>query len=114
MHESSIIEYTLKAVEGAALRNDMKKVTEINLVIGKLRVAIPRMLHISFDLLTSDTMFAGCKLNIEERDVVIHCEDCGKDTVVQDLHIDTAPCCGSRRVRVLQGNELMISSFKGY
>ena len=113
MHESSIIEYTLKAVEKAARQHDMRKVTEINLVIGKLRVAIPRMLHTSFDLLTSDTMFAGCKLNIEERDVVIHCEDCGKDTVIQDLHIDTAPCCGSRRVKVLQGNELMISSFKG-
>lgn len=114
MHEASIIEYTLEAVEKAARKNHMQRVTEINLVIGKLKVAIPQVLQKSFELLTMDTMFADCKLNIEERDVVIRCEDCGKESVIHDLHIETSPCCGSQRVRVLKGNELLISSFKGY
>lgn len=66
-------------------------------MIGKFRAAIPRIRHIPFDLLTSDIMSAICKLNIEGQNVVTHCKDRGKDTVIQNLYIDTAPCCAPSR-----------------
>lgn len=113
MHEASLIEYTLKAVERAALKRNMHRVTEINLIIGKLKVAVPDILQTSFRLMIDGTMFEGCKLNIQERNVVIRCKDCGRISEIEDLHIDTAPCCGSHNVEILQGNELLIQSFRG-
>ena len=113
MHEASLVEYTLKAVERAARKRNMQRVTEIDLVIGKLKVAVPEILQTSFRLMIDGTIFEGCKLNIHERNVVIRCKDCGRITEVDDLHTDTAPCCGSRNVEIVQGNELLIQSFRG-
>lgn len=113
MHEASLVEYTMRAVERSALKHGMNEVTEIHLVIGKLKVAVPELLQKCFRLMKDGTMFEHCTLDIEEKDVLIKCRDCGTISKVEDLHIDTAPCCGSRNVEILQGNELLIKNFRG-
>jgi hydrogenase nickel incorporation protein HypA/HybF len=114
MHESSIIEYVLQIVESAAKSNGMTKVTEIDLVIGKMRAALPVVLKYTFKFLSGDAMFDGAKLNIEERDIIIRCDGCGKETTIDSAQIVIAPCCESQRIRILQGNELIVSSFNGF
>ena len=114
MHEAALIEYTLDAVEKAARIHGIGKVTEINLVIGKLRYALPGLMQSAFRLLSGDTMFEGCVLSIEEQDPVLRCLECGSESDVSDLEADTCPCCGSQRVKLVHGEELLIASFKGY
>ena len=114
MHEAALIEYTLNAVEKAARLYGIQKVTEIDLVVGKLRYALPSLMQSAFRLLSGDTMFEGCVLSIEEREPVLRCLDCGKETVVSGLPVDVSPCCKSHNVKLVQGEELLISSFKGY
>lgn len=112
MHEAALIEYTLEAVEKAAMIHGMGKVTEINLVVGKLRYALPNLMQSAFRLLTGDTMFEGCVLNIEERDPALRCLECGRESAVSVL--GSCPCCGSQHVKLVHGEELLIASFKGY
>lgn len=114
MHEASIVQYALQSVERAAKANHLQKVTEITLVIGKIKVAIPDILRCSFDLLTVGTICEGAKLVIEERDAVIHCNQCGSDITIHDFSIEKCPNCNHTDVKVIQGNELMIAGFKGY
>ncbi len=52
-------------------------------------------------------------LRAVEKDAVIHCEGCGKNMKIDDFSIEQCPCCGSPHIKVRQGNELMISSFRG-
>jgi len=113
MHEASIIEYTLNAVESAARARGIRRVSEITLVIGKQRIALPEALQHIFSLLTDDTIFEGATLVIKEKDVIIHCDQCGMDSRLPGLSTGQCPHCGGENVHIIQGNELMIYTFKG-
>lgn len=112
MHEASIIQYALNAVERAAEENHITNVTEITLVIGKLKRALPHVMQYLFGILTRDTMFAHTVLTIEERDIIIRCPQCGEERTVEWLPQD-CPACHSPAIEVVQGNELMIANFRG-
>ncbi|MBQ9059616.1 MAG: hydrogenase maturation nickel metallochaperone HypA [Firmicutes bacterium] len=69
MHETSLIEFTLKAVEQKALSMGIDRVQCIHLVIGKERGVVGELMDHAFELLTSRRpLFAGCRLDIESVD----------------------------------------------
>ena len=113
MHESSIISYTLKSVEKAALQNNITYVDEIVLVIGKLRAALPAALQKVFHILRGNGMFSNTSLIIKETDIVAVCLECGVYSQLDLMKCDMCPACKSRKLKLLQGNELIIENFKG-
>lgn len=82
MHEASIIEYSLRAVERAATAHQITQVESVTLIIGKLRIAVPDILQYSFRLLKKGTICENAILNIEEVDVVIQCNSCHKMSLI--------------------------------
>ncbi|MDO4648149.1 MAG: hydrogenase maturation nickel metallochaperone HypA [Eubacteriales bacterium] len=113
MHESSIISYTLKSVARIALQNQISEVSEITLTIGKMRMALPAALKRAFDLMTDEAPFIGTKLVINEKDIKIKCNSCGSESLLEIDSEQKCPVCGGHSIFFVQGDELLISSFKG-
>lgn len=114
MHEASIVEYAMQAVRLAALRNHIHQIQEITLEIGKMRVAIPDILQYSFHLYQKESMFEHAVLTIHEKDIIIHCNECGRDFDISAPTVTVCPHCKSPKIQIMQGNELSIESFRGY
>ena len=79
MHETSLIQYTLDAVERRALVMGIHHVKRIYLIVGDLRGALPELMQYGIQILTRNRpLFSGVVLEIENRAVVlrkgIHCE----------------------------------------
>lgn len=113
MHETALIQYALSSVERAARRNGIDKVTEIHLVIGKLRAALPQALQRGFLILSKGTMFEGASLTVEERDITLACKDCGTEWTVGFIGQAVCPCCSGQNAKVVSGKEMYIDYFTG-
>ena len=114
MHETSLIQYTLDAVERRALAMGIRHVKRVYLVVGDLRGALPDLMQYGFRILTrSRPLFTDAVLEIEGKKVVLRCSRCGREYSVEEFHGVTCPDCGAPDYTVVQGNELYIDSFEG-
>ena len=113
MHETALIQYALLSVEKAARKNGIDKVTEIHLVIGKLRAALPNALERAFLVLSKGTMAEGAKLTVEERDITLICKDCGTEWTAGYIGQAVCPGCLGHDAKVISGKEMYIDYFTG-
>ena len=114
MHETSLIQYTLDAVERRALVMGICHVKRVYLVVGDMRGALPDLMQYGFRILTrSRPLFSDAVLEIESKNVVLRCSCCGREYSVEEFHGVTCPDCGAPDYTVVQGNELYIDSFEG-
>lgn len=113
MHELSLMESVLDAVRKSAEQNNITRVEKITLVVGKLSMALPESLKFAFEALTDEELFAGAALEIEERDIVCLCEDCGSQFNVDEDCSFECSHCGGKQVRIVSGRELYIDSYEG-
>ena len=119
MHETSLIQFTLDAVAREARTHGIKHVSDILLIVGELKGALPDQMEYAFRILTAhggeDGMFAGTKLEIEYRPALLMCRDCGHSfpVTVETLASAVCPHCGSSAHKIISGNELLIDSFRG-
>lgn len=105
MHELSIAQ---SVVEAVTERVGDRRVRTIRLQVGKLSGVVPDALRFSFDLVTDGTSAQGASLEIEEPEGRAHCHTCEADIVLPDLLL-LCPC-GSADVKLVGGQELLISS----
>ena len=116
MHEMSLISFTLDAVEQAAKAHGIRRVTEIRIVVGELRMALDDQLQTAFRLLTGDRpLFEGAELHIEKRPLCLRCTACGEiyPSSIPRIGRDICPACGSEEFAIESGRELYIDSFEG-
>ncbi len=120
MHEffmtTQIVENVLKEAE----KHRAKKVTEVNLIIGKLTFLGLEQVRFSYDVLVKGTIMEGSKLYIEEKNGVVKCSSCGYegDFMYEDdpmFHVPTptlhCPKCEGV-VDIVRGRECTIKSVK--
>lgn len=125
MHETSLIKFTLEAVERRARELGIRHVSDIYLVVGELRGAIPEQMQAAFQILTaadqspapaSNTgLFAGTRLSIDYRPILLRCRACGHHFPATLETYPEASCssCGDPSPEIISGNELLIDSFRG-
>lgn len=113
MHETALVQYTLASVNRKARASGIDKVTEIHLVIGKLRAAVPMAMQRAFSVLSRGTCSEGAALTVEERDIVLSCKLCGKVWAVDAIGQASCPGCGGHEADVISGNEMYIDYFTG-
>lgn len=111
MHETSLIDFTLNAIEEKARPMGISKVKEIGLVIGKL-AAVPELMESAFRIMKySRDMFRQTSLHIDCREISFQCLDCGRgfesDTYARAL----CPDCGGNHLELTGGQELLIDYF---
>lgn len=114
MHETSLMQFTLDAVERKCLQMGIRHVKSVRIVVGDLRGALPDLMQEAFRILTyKRPAFHGAVLEIETRPVMLRCESCGARFAPEEFHAVRCPACGAAAYAVEAGNELYIDSFEG-
>lgn len=114
MHELSIMEGVLNMVRESAEQNNINKINEINLVIGKLSMVLPDSLSFCFQALSvHEEMFQNAVLKIEERDTMIQCAICEQQFTLEDGWCLVCPGCGGSNVSIISGREMYLDYYEG-
>lgn len=112
MHETSLIDYALNAVETKATQMGIREVREVGLVIGKAK-AVPLLMEKAFQIIRmKHPMCREASLHLDVREIRMQCAACGTEFEVEDVMGDfKCPECDSEDCRMISGNELMIDYF---
>ena len=120
MHEFSITSQIVQNVLAEAEKRGAKKVTEVNLVIGKLTFLGLDQVRFAYDVITKGTIAEGSKLVIEEQEGFVKCSNCGyqggfkyEDDPLYHVPVPTLKCpkCSST-VSIAAGKECTIRNIK--
>ncbi len=104
MHELSIAGFVLDV----ALANaEGRRITRVELVVGRLRQVAPDALTFAFDLLARGTAAEGAVLAIEAVAIEGKCRSCGVPSPQAGLPL-RCPVCGGLDVEVVHGEELSV------
>jgi hydrogenase nickel incorporation protein HypA/HybF len=111
MHELSITESLLKTACEYAEKNQAKRVTILNLVIGDLSGVMDESVQFYWDMISENTVCERALLKFDKKKAVIHCENCANE---YDLNGELMPCpdCGSMNIKILAGREFLLDSIE--
>ncbi len=85
MHETSLIDYALNAVEARAAQMGIQEVSEVGLVVGKAK-AVPGLMEKAFQIIRlKHPMCREAKLHLDVREIRMQCAACGREFEVKDV-----------------------------
>ncbi|MCX8084302.1 MAG: hydrogenase maturation nickel metallochaperone HypA [Calditerrivibrio sp.] len=111
MHEASIAQSILDIVVDTALKNNAKKVTAVNVLIGKLASIEKESLITAFDVLKQDTIANDATLNVQVVAIKGRCLDCGDEGEYEEYYF-VCKKCNSINVEIISGEELAIADIE--
>jgi len=104
MHELSIA----TAVLNTALKHAEDRPVEVVVMrVGSLRQVVPESLRFYWGVVARDTVCDDARLEIDEIDARLQCEDCGREWEPL-IPAFRCPDCASAHVTVAAGDELEI------
>jgi len=108
MHElslsSAIINTAVKHAGG-------RRVTAVNLRVGRLRQVIPDTLEFYFEFVARDTLCEGAKLAQQVIDARLRCRPCALEWEIE-IPAFRCPTCGGSEVEIATGNEFEVESIE--
>ncbi|MDR2109079.1 MAG: hydrogenase maturation nickel metallochaperone HypA [Coriobacteriales bacterium] len=111
MHEMSLMQGVLDAVEKTAREAGAASVVEVRLTIGTMAEVEPDALRFAFEVLTDDTLCAGAKLEIAEVEPRSRCLQCGEEFAHDRFH-RACPACDALATELIAGREMYVSSIE--
>jgi hydrogenase nickel incorporation protein HypA/HybF len=111
MHELSVTESILEIALRYARQNDAKKITRLNLVIGRLASIVDDSVQFYWDIVSQDTICAGSTLAFERLPATMNCLACGSQFTF-DGEMLPCPTCGSAQVTVASGDQFYLESIE--
>jgi len=111
MHELSITESLLKTACEYAEKNQAKKVTTLNLVIGELSGVIDESVQFYWDMISENTVCEKAILKFDKKKAMMLCTDCENEFAL-DGELMPCPKCGSMNLKVLSGREFLLDSIE--
>jgi hydrogenase nickel incorporation protein HypA/HybF len=104
MHELSVA----TAVLNTALKHaEDRRVSVVNLRVGRLRQVVPDSLLFYFEIVARDTPCEGAELQLEEIEARLRCSECERRWE-PEIPAFRCPQCGSADVEVTAGEELEV------
>lgn len=107
MHELSLIASVFEVLEEKAREHGASRVASVVLKIGVMSGVVPDLLESAFEVYKKGTLAEGGRLEIVVVPVKLRCPDCGGESVREDADFACA-ACGSRRVEIVEGRELLV------
>jgi hydrogenase nickel incorporation protein HypA/HybF len=108
MHELSLSSAVVNTVVKHA---DGRRVSLVNLRIGKLRQVVPETLEFYFSFVARDSVCDGARLEYEIIDARLRCNPCAKEWDIE-IPAFRCPTCGGSDVEVASGNEFEVDSIE--
>jgi len=105
MHELAI---TQSVVDMVVERTAGRQVATVHLQVGQLSGVVPDAMQFCYELAAAGTPLEGSSLDIDHTAGTAHCRTCDGDFEVDQL-ILLCPC-GSADVRIVTGQELLVTS----
>jgi hydrogenase nickel incorporation protein HypA/HybF len=108
MHELSIAQSIAEIVCRHAAG---RRVSKVELKVGRLRQVVPSSLSFSFELVAQGTVAEGAELEMHAVPAVAICRECDAET---ELHAFPFQCaaCGGFDLRIVAGEELEVESIE--
>ena len=108
MHELAIAQ---AIVQIAGNHAGDRRVTKVEVKVGRLRQVVPTALDFSFGLVAEGTAVEGAELAIEEVPAAGRCRGCGAES---ELHAFPLRCaaCGGVDLELLRGEELLVDALE--
>jgi hydrogenase nickel incorporation protein HypA/HybF len=108
VHELSLCQAIAAKV---ADRAEGRPVSEVVIRVGHFRQVVPDAMEFCWSMLTESSGLSGCKLTIEQIPATVECSECAAVTTL-DVPILTCGECGSTKVKLMTGEELMVVSLQ--
>jgi hydrogenase nickel incorporation protein HypA/HybF len=86
-----------------------RRVTAVELRVGKLRQVVPDTLEFYFEFVARGTVCEGARLEQEVIDARLHCRGCGHEWGIE-IPAFRCPGCGGSDVEIASGNEFEVES----
>jgi hydrogenase nickel incorporation protein HypA/HybF len=111
MHELPVVLDIVRVMDEEAKKRNLKKITQINLVIGELSSIIGESVQMYFEVVAENSVCENAKLNFENRPAMLKCKQCGREFPHGKDFI--CPECGGDAVLLRDtGREFYIRSFE--
>ena len=111
MHEYSIVQALLEQCEHYAEANEAEKITKVVVKIGRLSGVEPHLLETAFNTFKENGICDGAEFVMHLQPVVIRCNGCRKETVLEELNYRCSHC-ESIDVAVTDGEEMLLMSLE--
>jgi hydrogenase nickel incorporation protein HypA/HybF len=112
MHEISIAENLSAIVFEAASRENLSRVTKINIRFGQLVQIVPEIFEFAFREIVKGSTAQDAELSLEIVPVRMKCNVCGTDFHVKE-NLFACAGCGSTDLDIIHGKELFVTSIEG-
>jgi hydrogenase nickel incorporation protein HypA/HybF len=108
MHEISLVRNIFKTLEDE-FPGEIERVRGIHLNVGLLSNVQPILMQNAFEaVLLDEPRYNKAWLQVKVLPIVIHCDDCDKNSEVQQYKF-VCDACGKPSKNIIQGEELLIS-----
>ncbi len=107
MHELSIAEDLSVIVLETARKNNLSRVSRVNLIFGQMIQIVPDIFEFAFRETVRDSIAQNAEINIEIVPVRMRCKSCGNDFQILENRF-ICNNCGSTELSVINGKELYI------
>lgn len=108
MHELSLSSAIVNTVAKHAAG---RRVTVVNLRVGRLRQVVPDTLEFYFGFVARDTVCDGARLAQEVLAARLRCNPCGREWEIE-IPAFRCPTCGGSDVEIAAGNEFEVESIE--
>ena len=108
MHELSLSSAIVNTV---AKHADGRRVSVVNLRVGRLRQVIPETLEFYFEFVARDTVCEGARLEQDVIDARLRCRACDREWAIE-IPAFRCPTCGGSEVEIASGNEFEVESIE--
>ena len=109
MHEFSLVNMLLEQVDTLRREHTAERVASIRVSVGEFSGVEPGLFREAYEMLIEETPMRGAELQMNRVPLEGHCDDCGRDFVVERFRF-ACPDCSSQSVTVLRGQELVLES----
>ena len=111
MHELAVTESILNIAIDHAQRANAARVTDLNLVIGRLSSIVDDSIQFYWDILTENTLCSGSTLHFRRIPATLACLACEHHFTLEG-ELTPCPACGSGQVKVITGEEFYLDSIE--
>ena len=112
MHELSLAQGIVEAVERTAVRAGLSRVCVVRVAVGELAGVDVGALRFAWRSVSATPLLAGAGLEIESPSGEAWCIDCAR-TVPLHRFGDACPRCGGGRLLVTGGRDLKVIDLEG-